>query len=403
MKKTALVFILSALCASFAFSIDFGLLLDNNVEAENNYFSYTPAFIPWFSLTNEQGLSLYLSGIVSLKYNKYEDSSGVNDAKGGNDGLREPVLLPELSRFSFAYRLGGRYSIEAGRVEYADVLGQTACGLFDGIRFQAATPVCGVTFGAFYTGLLYKETAKILMTGNDVTEYSKPVEDFGAYCASKRLLAFVRADIPVMEYHNLSFEAIAQIDLNGNEEKLHSQYAQAAVELFTPQNIRIFGGFVFETMENADGGFNASLAALASVDTDLPGSLNDNLKLTAKYSGGPVNETFTAFVPLTTVTQGTVFPGTFSGLWLAKINYAVRLLPSLLAEANAGYFGRTYSDVDSGGSLYGGEFWASLSWQPLEDIRAMVSGGVFVPGMGNAYPAGTDTLWKINAGILLSF
>jgi hypothetical protein len=396
MKGMALVFILFALCAGFAFSLDFGLLLDNNAEAENNCFSYTPAFIPWFSWANGRGMSAYLSGIVSLKYNKYDDD------RNNNDGLRELVLLPELSRFSVTYRSGQRYTVEAGRVEYADVLGQTASGLFDGIRFQAATPVCSVTAGAFYTGLLYKETAKILMTGNDAAEYTEPTESFNSYCASKRVLAVARLDIPVMEYHNFSFELLAQHDLNGNDEKLHSQYAQAALEFFTPQNIRIFGGFVFETMDNGGGGFNAAFGVLASLETDAPGPLNDNLKLTAKYSSGPMNETFGGFVPLTTITQGMVFPGTFSGLWQAKINYAVRVSPSLFAEANVGYFGRTYSEAGSGGSLYGGEFWASLSWQPLEDIRAMVSGGVFLPGMGNAYPAGSDNLWKINAGLSLA-
>ncbi|MDR2717873.1 MAG: hypothetical protein LBB89_07415, partial [Treponema sp.] len=95
MKKLALVFIMFALSAAFVFSFDFGLLLDQNIEAENKYFSYTPAFIPWFSWDNGQGMSVYLSGMLSLKYNNYDD--GISD----NDGLREPVVLPELSRFSF--------------------------------------------------------------------------------------------------------------------------------------------------------------------------------------------------------------------------------------------------------------------------------------------------------------
>ena len=117
-----------ALCTGFVFSSDFGLLLDQSIEAENKYFSYTPALIPWFSWNNGQGMSVYLSGILSLKYNNYDN--GISD----NDGLRKPLLLPELSRFSFTYR-SGQSSIEAGRVEYADVMGQTAYGLFDGLRF----------------------------------------------------------------------------------------------------------------------------------------------------------------------------------------------------------------------------------------------------------------------------
>jgi hypothetical protein len=378
-----------ALCAGFVFSSDFGLLLDNNAEAEDKYSSYTSAFIPWFSQTNGQGMSAYLSGVVSLKYNKYDD--GISD----NDGLRKPVLLPELSRFSFAYRSGGRYSIEAGRIEYTDVLGQTASGLFDGLRFQADASVCGVTIGAFYTGFLYKETAEILMTANDAIEYAKPVEGLNDYCASKRAFAVGRLDIPLMEYHNFSFEALAQFDMNNNDEKLHSQYAQAVLELFTPKNMKISGGFVFETMENRNGDLAAAFGALASLETDVPGSLNDSLQLTAKFSSGPMNETFTGFVPLSSVTQGMVFNGIFSGLWQAKVNYAARLSPSLLAETNVSYFGRTYSEIGSDGNLYGGEFWASLAWQPLEDIRATLGGGMFFPKTGDAY-------WKINAGLLLS-
>jgi hypothetical protein len=397
MKKTALVFIMFALCAGFVFSLDFGLLLDNNAEAENNYFSYTPAFIPWFSRDSEQGMSVYFSGIFSFKYNNYDD--GISD----NDGLRKPVLLPELSRFSFTYRVGQRYSIEAGRIEYTDVLGQTASGLFDGLRFQADASVCSVSIGAFYTGFLYKETAKILMTENDAVGYAKPVEDFNSYCASKRIFAVGRLDIPVMEYHNFFFELLAQFDMNDNEEKLNSQYAQAVIEIFTPKNMRISGGFVFETMENKDGDLTAAYGALAALETEVPGSPNDSLKLTVKFSSGPQDETFTGFAPLSSITQGMVFNGTFSGLWQAKINYAVRLLPSLFAETNASYFGRTYSDPDSDGNLYGGEIWASLAWQPVEDIRATLGGGVFLPGMGNAYPAGTGTMWKLNAGFTLSF
>jgi hypothetical protein len=387
-KRSALVFILFTLCAGFVFSFDFGLLVDQNTEAGNNYFLYTPEFIPWYVWNNGHGVSLYLSGIVSLKY--------------GNDGLRKPVILPELSRFSFTYRANQR-SFEAGRVEYADALGQTASGLFDGLRFQTASPIGNINIGAFYTGLLYKETAKILMTGNDALEYAKPVESFNDYYASKRLLTFGRLDIPLMEYHNFIFEALAQFDINGNDEKLNSQYAQILLEFFTKKNMKISGGFVFETMENENGDLTAAYGALAVFETDMPGSPNDSLKLTGKYSSGPKDETFTGFAPLSSITQGMIFSGIFSGLWQTKVSYAVRILPSLFAETNISYFGRTYSETGSDGNLYGGEIWASLAWQPLEDIRITLGGGIFLPGTGNAYPVGTENIWKINAGLSISF
>ena len=122
-----------------------------------------------------------------------------------------------------------------------------------------------------------------------------------------------------------------------------------------------------------------------------------------KFSSGPRNETFTGFRPLTSITQGMILSGTFSGLWQAKVSYAVRLLPSLFAETNISYFGRTYSETGSDGNLYGGEIWASLAWQPLEDIRVTLGGGIFLPGTGNVYPVGTENIWKVNAGLSISF
>jgi hypothetical protein len=205
-----------------------------------------------------------------------------------------------------------------------------------------------------------------------------------------------------MDYHNFFFEVLGQFDLNGNDEKLNSQYAQTGIEMFIKKSMRILGGVVFEAMENGNGDFTAAFGALASLETDMPGSLNDSLKLAGKFSSGPSDKTLTGFTPLSSVTQGMVFPGTFSGLWQANIKYAIRILPSLFAEINASYFGRTYSEPDSDGNLYGGEIWASFGWQPLEDVRATLGGGVFMPGTGNAYPAGTDIMWKIVAGLSLS-
>jgi len=397
MKKTALAIILFALVASLAFSADFGLILEDNFEAENKYYSYTPSLYPWFSYNNGQGLSLFFSGLMSLKYNYYDD--GISEG----DGLRKPYLLPELSRFYVGYRSGQHY-FEAGRIEYTDALGQTASGLFDGLCFQTATPIGNISVGAYYTGLLYKETAKILMTGYDNEEYEKPVELFDGYFASKRFLAALRLDLPLFEYHNFIFETLAQFDLNNSEEKLNSQYAQVVLEYFTRNNMKIQGGFVFEMIENSqNNAYSTAYGALAALETEVPGSFNDSLKISAKYSSGPKNETFTGFMPISSIEQGMVFSEYFSGLWQAKINYAIRLLPTLFAQTNLSYFGRTYSAPDSNGNLYGGEIWASFAWQPLEDIRATLGGGVFMPSTGNIYPAETDLKWKIKAGLLLSF
>jgi hypothetical protein len=384
--------------ASSVFAFDFGGLLETAMEAESSYFWLTPGLTPWFSWDNGEGMSAYLSAMVSARYENYYDN--------GNDGFRKPALLPELTRFSFAYNRGGLYSAQAGRVEYTDVLAQTACGLFDGLRFQAAAGGMNISAGAFYTGLVYKETARILMTGNDAVNYAKQVDGFSSYHASKRLFAFGRVDMPLMDYHNLFFEVLAQFDLNGGNEKLHSQYAQFLVEIFNKMDMRILGGAVYELMENRGGSrgdaVGSAFGALASVEAGLPGPLNDSAKLTAKFSSGPYNGGF-GYMPLTSAAQGMVYTGVFSGLWLARLDYEVRLLPSLYGEANASLFAKTYKEPDSPGSFYGGEMWASLAWRPYEDLQVSLGGGLFIPGKGYAHSGGRSAVYRISAGVTVSF
>ena len=394
MKKFALLPVLIFLSANLVSALDFGLLFDNDFEAENKMFSYNPGLAPWFSWDGGKGIEVYISADFSLKYYKYGDNSG-------ETGLRKPGFLFELTRSAFIYRSGQGFSVEAGRILYSDAMGVNAIGLFDGARIEKSFAGGDLSAALLYTGLLYRENAKIVMTGTDAIEYIKPYKSAGDYFASRRLFITARWDNPLLEHHDFSVEALFQFDLNGKDDTLHSQYAQAMLEFFTENRIGFSAGALLETMEGSDG-FALGFGAKAVLRIDPPTSLNDSLRFTAKYSSGAWNETFASFTPITALEQGYVFAGTFSGLSLLRANYDVRIMRELFAEASLGYFMRTYSTSGSK-YFYGGEFWASLAWQPLDDIRAYFGFGMFFPGMGNIYPTGTDALWKINAGLSLSF
>ena len=394
MKRLLVVLILLVIFSGLVFSADFGLLIDQKIEVQNNLFTYSPAFAPWFSWNGGQGLSVYVSGLLSLQYAKYKDNAGVSGW--------DPGLVPEVSRFSLSYRAGQNFSLEAGRVIYADALGITASGLFDGIRMETALPLGSLSAGLFYTGLLYKETAKIVMTLSDEADFAEKWawDNFGAYPASKRVLAALRWDIPVGNFNNLSLEALAQFDLNGNDDALHSQYGEILFEMYPKNKLGIIFGVSFEAMENKDTDFTAALGALAGLKTGMPGSLNDGLNLTIKFSSGPWNDTFGVFTPINSYAQGAVFQSNFSGLGSVRADYEVRIIPSLFAGLAASYFVRTYH-VPGEGYLYGGEIWASLAWQPFDDLRLNLGGGVFFPSLGNI-SSGDDAMWKISAGVSLS-
>jgi len=395
-KRFALVAVLLVFFVSLGFSMDFGLATDQKAEMEKDHFLYTPSFIPWLSWNGGKGVSVYLSALLSLTYNNYSE--------GDLSGWDEPVLLPELGRFAVTYR-NPRFSIEAGRVLYSDALGFTAGGLFDGARVEAALSAGTLSAGVFYTGLLYKGTAEVLMTETDVIEHAEPWDwdAFDRYFASRRVFGALRWDMPLFEYQSLSFEGVFQFDVNGNEQSLNSQYAEILVDFFFENSMRLSAGVLFEAME-AEEEFAAALGFLARLGMDMPGSLNDSLSLTLKFTSGAWNDTFAAFTPISSFSQGMIFTGTLGGgLGMVSVDYSARLLQSLLAEATLRYFAMTYEDPAVDGNLYGGEFWASLAWQPVEDIRLSLGGGIFFPSLGNVYPSDTDPMWKARAVLSMSF
>ncbi|MDR1143370.1 MAG: hypothetical protein LBK77_04010 [Spirochaetaceae bacterium] len=398
MKGLLLTPVLFVLSAGLIFSFDFGLLADQKIEAEEKVFSYTPVLTPWFSWNKGRFFSFYFSGIFSFKYSNYNDDG---------DGWNKPGLLPELGRFALNYRSGPRFHLEAGRIGYTDALGFAASGLFDGLCIKADLSRSSITAGVWYTGLLYKETAKILMTAGDMKSYAEPWDwdNFSGYFAPRRLLNAFRRETPLGEFHSLSLEALAQFDLTGNDEGLHSQYGELLAEFFPSGASGTLGiniGGLFEIMESREGTCTAAFGGLARLKTDIPGALNDGLSLTIKFTSGQWNDAYAVFKPLSSSAQGAVFSGTLSGLALVSTGYTARLHRALLLESALRYFLRTYDDPATEGKYsYGGEVWASLAWQPLEDLRLTLEGAAFFPALGNVYPANPQ--WKLSAGLSLTF
>jgi hypothetical protein len=227
----------------------------------------------------------------------------------------------------------------------------------------------------------------------------------GAYFASRRVLASFRWDMPLGEFNALSLEVLAQFGLNGDDEALHSQYGELQAEFFPASKLGVNAGVLFETMENGDGEFTAALGMLASLKTDIPGSLNDGLSVTMKFTSGQWNDAFTSFTPLNSPAQSMIFSKPLSGLALISADYTVKLPRYLFLDGALRYFIRTSNGdrkaAEDGGYMYGAELWASLVWQPLDDLRLSLGGGLFFPGLGNIYPADSGA-WKITTALTLS-
>jgi len=397
-KRSLLLAFLLLFVSGFIFSFDFGVDLDQKFEIENDLFTSDTSLTPWSSFEIGKNVSAYLSGILTLRYiSFYNDDFSNGDL----------IFIPELSRFSLICRINEKMSLEAGRMEFSDAINFTASGLFDGIRFKVELPAGSLGISVLLTGFLYKETASIVMTGRDAADYAVPFDgkNYDYYRASNRMLMSARWDMPLKlpktEDSTLSADLLTQFDLNNDDDFLNSQYGSVLLEFYPKDMLRVTGGLLFGTMQNSQG-LGTAFGFLARCKTDIPFTkAADLISVTAKATYGSTDNGFNSYQPVSGVSQGFVFEGTLSALASLSVDYNIKITDSFFSECAFRYFISTFDNSDN--NLYGGEFWASLAWQPFEELLVYLGGGVFLPGMGNVYPKDTDVMWKVIIGVTLSF
>jgi hypothetical protein len=396
-KRGALLLAAGLCRAALGFGFDFGLLLDQRVEAAQEYASYSVAADPWLSAGISENLQFHASAKLAVKYTE--------------DGRAEPFPLVELSRLELDCRPAPRTLLKAGRFGFSDSSGLIAAGTFDGLRGELQTSLGSLSAGAWYTGLLFKESANITMTGGDLSDYHAPWDGPGAYFAPRRLLGDLRWDIPGIlgPLNLLSLEGLAQFDLGDHEDALHSQYLEVRYEFFPAPGLQIAAAALAEALEDGDGGGGMAFALSAEAGLRLPGRINQRLVLGADFSSGNWNNTVAAFVPLSGNSTGFVFAPKMSSLARLCLGYKARLHETLSLDAGARCFMRTDREsgefaganpVEGAGLFYGAEAYASAIWAPLDDIMATLGCGAFFPGLGNVFDSRLS--WKLTAGLVLS-
>jgi hypothetical protein len=276
MNKTGRFFVLILLCSALpVMALDFGLDILQSPEFTNTgakdsgEINYTGSYSPWFSSELGQTAKLYLSAKVSTVYE-------FGEWKPGN----MPVL-PELGRSEFLWRPEtsglpvSSINVKAGRTPFQDPLGMIAAGLFDGLGGSAVLGQARLSAGAFYTGLLYKETAEIVMTPSDEKTYN----DTDNYFASRRLLFSAGAEFPALTpQSSLAANAFFQFDVNNEVTSIHTQYLSVKYTHLALETLSLTGAVVLGLAENQDADTSAHFVFAAGADWEVPGDLRDMLQ-----------------------------------------------------------------------------------------------------------------------------
>ena len=396
--KYSLIFAFILLPVFSAAAKDMGLILDQSGSyekiADADELQYTGTLIPWFSTPLGSTADLYLSAGVSAQY-EYEKWK----------------IIPELLRTELSLRMGETGTIQIGRMNYADPLGFIAAGLFDGARYSmdfGGGSMLGI--GVWYTGFLYKKKAHITMTADDLAIYDSEL-DYGnfydTYFAPRRLVAAVDWEHPCLaELIRLRLALIGQFDFSGNDELYHSQYLIAKAAIPVQQFVFELGASA-ELAEAADE-YLVSFAGELGISWALPTPIQDRLMLLGRFSGGTINDTIAAFVPINTESQGYVLRAKLSGLSMLRLEYTARLHQTFSIDLSSSYFilsdKGTYQGLGSAGYdgyFLGNEFYGLAIWSPVSDLQIRAGGGAFLSSMGNAVKNG-DVRWRVDLNVVLA-
>lgn len=399
-KKTfCLGIIVLFLGAAAGYSLDFGGLLSQTavLEAygtpvEPSDFRYDAAISPWASAVLPNNMFLYLSAGFTGRYEAEK---------------WKPLF--ELGRFELTWQLRPNIFLEAGRFSYADPLGLVAAGLFDGAAASFGLGKTRLSLGAFYTGLLYKKTANIIMSGGDSLDYA---ED-GNYWAPSRFLSSVVYTLPGLFSWRDTLQAgfIGQYDLRKNDyAKLHTQYLIIRYQIAPLDVLSFDTGGIFGLCENGMDKPLSSYALSFTGNWSPPTKMNDQISLRFRYGSGQGDDYRGAFTPVTGLSQSSVLSARLSGLMALSMLYSSRLLEqlslvketTLLARTDLNSFIAEGLDPDSTSSLLGLELFFRLVWAPFSDLSLNAGGGFFMPFPESAF-LNTTPAWKISAGLIISF
>ena len=161
-RSLLLIILVLFLLPFSAGAFDFGLLLDQTLgvsgEEDETEVQYQATLVPRFSMLIGENGDLFLSGGLTAGYN-------------GEEGF----FVPEFFRNDLSWRFGSA-KIQAGRMLYTDPVEFVANGLFDGAQFSYDTRLGTFNVGAWYTGLLYKKKANIIMTADDQEKFDEALE-----------------------------------------------------------------------------------------------------------------------------------------------------------------------------------------------------------------------------------
>ena len=389
-------FTLSAVFAPGVHAVDAGAFIQSEFEAygqDDTDMYGAVIFAPWVS--------------VPLGESELYVSAGVHANFGD-----ETIIAPDLFRLEFSSRIASMLTLRLGRINWLDPSGFVAKGRFDGLDVFFDSGRIRLGISGLYTGLLFKDAVEINVSPTDSADYDSAFDwgDFSnTYFAPRRAIASLYGEFPgfLADRSRLFAGIMGQFDLSDADEKFNTQYALL-------RHVLVYKVFDFDLagaaeLENTEAeGLRPGIAVSAEIGVQLPTPIPDRFSLGFSWASGEGPST-APFFPITREAQSFVLEPRLSGMMILSANYMALFARTLSVELGGKYFLRNDSEsftapyLEDDSYPLGLELGGSLQWVPLSDISFTVRGGVFLPSTGSAWADDAPVLWRVTAGLAISF
>jgi hypothetical protein len=410
MKPLGLSFFILLFSAAYTYASEFGFLLyqearSSNLTADNvlykipaHEYAYSGKFSGWFSSRAGKNASLFAQVSFDIK----------NESLTETSGELKPAF--ELDRLEFSTMPHDVFFANIGRVPFSDILKFVANGNFDGANVRFSSGNHTFSGGAFYTGLLYKETAKILMSNEDKKDYVN-----SDYFAPKHYLFSIGYNYTRPQF-DIGLNILRQADIH-KDVLLQSIYALEKFSLWPTENLNInvnlAVGMIVQLDSGLQVGYTPSLSAFYMLHGVFPGRFG----FESIWYSGNLNDK--KEMPVITRKQiGSIYDPALTNLLSFKAQYLASLTQRFSFETSLALFFRTstyvmpnywfYSEFENSKHnskhLLGEEFVFTILCSPFSDIAFNIGTGLFFPdsGMNNVYTEISPVKWDIRLGLLIS-
>ncbi|EEV19360.1 hypothetical protein TREVI0001_1010 [Treponema vincentii ATCC 35580] len=264
-----------------------------------------------------------------------------------------------------------------GRTLFNEYSNKILSGLFDGARAGLTIKHTDLAFALGYTGLTYKNDAKIRIDQDDTNRMA----DKGKILAPQRLFLLLSAAFQeIIPSHTFGLDMLAQFDLLKETGRTHTQYFIPYIHGRINRNFnwKYWAAVQF----GEDTQFFYSLASGLSVQYFNPDWRYFTLTGKLDWAAGDYDGagSMRSFIPVTSLKQTVVADGAisrFSNMLTAGLTASVRPIRALLTDVS--YIALASPNTVKAPAYIGSELSAKVSYHFYDGFSAAFTGGIFVP------------------------